>query len=201
MSKPVLMVVSAPSGAGKTTLCNRLMGEFPSVVYSISCTTRAPRGEEQDGVDYFFLTHDQFDARIEKGDFLEYATVHGNSYGTLKETLTDAMTAGRDVLLDIDVQGADLVRDVLSKMDPADDLAAAFIDVFITPPSMEELSKRLYGRGTDAREAIEKRLAKAEHEMDQQSKYAHVVVNDDLDTAYGDLRAIFVKKRSRAALG
>ena len=197
MSKPVLMVVSAPSGAGKTTLCNRLMDEFSSVVYSISCTTRDPRGAEQDGVDYFFLTHEQFDARVAKGDFLEYATVHGNSYGTLKETLTDAMNAGRDVLLDIDVQGAALIRDVLAKTDPADELADAFIDVFITPPSMAELRNRLCGRGTDAAEAIEKRLAKAEHEMAQQSQYGHLIINDDLDTAYTELREIFTTKRTR----
>jgi guanylate kinase len=197
MSKPVLMVVSAPSGAGKTTLCSRLMKEFESVVYSISCTTRAPRGAEQDGVDYFFLTHEQFDARVAKGDFLEYATVHGNSYGTLKETLTQALGSGRDVLLDIDVQGAALIRAVLAKMNPGDALADAFLDVFITPPSMEELRRRLCGRGTDAAEAIEKRLAKARHEMDQQIHYAHVVVNDDLDQAYAELRRIFSQKRDR----
>lgn len=197
MSKPVLMVVSAPSGAGKTTLCNKLMAEFPSIDFSVSCTTRAPRGQEQHGVDYYFLTHDEFDARVANGEFLEYATVHGNSYGTLKKSLTDALDAGRDVLLDIDVQGAALIREVLAGMDPDDELVEAFLDVFISPPSTDELRSRLVGRGTDAADVIEKRLDKAQHEMEQQGKYGHVVVNDDLETAYAELREIFVQKRAR----
>lgn len=197
MSKPVLMVVSAPSGAGKTTLCTKLMAEFPSIDFSISCTTRPPRGQEQDGVDYHFLTPADFDARVERGEFLEYATVHGNSYGTLKRSLTDAMAAGRDVLLDIDVQGAALVRKVLAAMDPAEALVDAFLDVFVAPPSMDELKRRLIGRGTDAADVIQKRLDKAQDEMDQQDLYGHVVVNDDLEQAYAALRCIFSVKRGR----
>lgn len=197
MNKPVLMVVSAPSGAGKTTLCSKLMEEFGSIDFSVSCTTRAPRGQEKDGVDYYFLKQEEFDARVANGDFLEYATVHGNSYGTLKKSLTDALDAGRDVLLDIDVQGAALIREVLAGMDPGDELVDAFLDVFIAPPSMDELRRRLVGRGTDAADVIDKRLSKAQHEMAQQDEYAHIVVNDDLDVAYAALREIFRQKRAR----
>lgn len=197
MSKPVLMVVSAPSGAGKTTLCSKLMAEFGTIDFSVSCTTRAPRGQEQDGVDYHFLTHAEFDQRVANGEFLEHATVHGNSYGTLKKSLSDAMDVGRDIVLDIDVQGAALIREVLANMNPADALVDAFLDVFIAPPSMEVLRDRLIGRGTDAMDVIQKRLDKAQHEMDQQIEYGQVVVNDDLETAYKELHRIFVRKRER----
>ncbi len=192
------MVISAPSGAGKTTLCSKLMEEFPSIEYSISCTTRAPRGTEQNGVDYHFLSHEDFNKRVEENAFLEYATVHENSYGTLKKSLTDAMDSGRDIVLDIDVQGVDQIREVLSKMDQNDELVGAFLDIFITPPSMEILRGRLIGRGTDAMKAIEKRLSKAQHEIDQSEKYSHIIVNDDLETAYKKLREIFIQKRERA---
>ena len=108
--KPLLLVISAPSGAGKSSLCNRLVEKFPQMVYSISCTTRPPRGNEQDGVHYHFLSEEEFSKRIARGEFLEHALVHGNRYGTLKQTVYDALAQGRDIIMDIDVQGAKQIR-------------------------------------------------------------------------------------------
>ena len=117
-SRPLVVVVSAPSGAGKSTLCNRLVEEFPNIVYSVSCTTRDPRGEEKDGVHYYFLSKKEFKTRVKNGEFLEYAKVHGNYYGTLEDTLLFAMEGGHHVLLDIDIQGARQIRDSLARLDP-----------------------------------------------------------------------------------
>jgi len=132
---PLLIVVSAPSGAGKTTLCDRLIAERPDMVYSVSCTTRAPRGEERDGRDYHFLSEPEFDRRLRQGLFLEHARVHGYRYGTLRETVHAALTAGRSVLMDIDVQGAAQVRAAVGRADSEDPIAKGFLDIFIAPPS------------------------------------------------------------------
>ncbi len=194
--RPLMIVVSAPSGAGKSTLCNRLVAEFPNVAYSVSCTTREPRGEERDGEDYFFLSKKEFKERIKNGEFLEYAKVHGNFYGTLEDTVLYAMEEGRHVLLDIDVQGAEQIRGSLGRLDPRNPIRRGFVDIFISPPSMEELERRLRGRGTDSDAVIKKRLKNAREEMEHAARYSCQIVNDDLDTAYEELT-----KAIRAALG
>jgi len=181
------LVISAPSGAGKSTLVERLRAEFPHFAYSISCTTRAPRGQEQDGVDYHFLTREEFIARRDTGYFAEWAEVHGNLYGTPKAPVEEHLAGGRDVLFDIDVQGALQVKEVFPQG----------LFVFIQPPSRQELERRLRGRGTDSDEAIAKRLGNALGELRQSGKFDYLIVNDDLDTAADELRAIYVAGRTR----
>ncbi len=195
--RPLLIVLSAPSGAGKSTLCNRLLAEFPSLAYSVSCTTRPPRGAEVDGRDYFFLSTEDFERRAARGEFLEHATVHAHRYGTLRASVEDALAAGRSVLMDIDVAGADQVRKALAAL-PADaPLRAGFLDVFIRPPSLEELRRRLLARNEDRPEQIELRLANAAAEMAQSPRFRHTVVNDDLDRAYAELRQMMLESHTR----
>jgi guanylate kinase len=191
-ARPLLIVVSAPSGAGKSTLCDRLVEEFPAVTYSVSCTTRAPRGDEKDGVHYYFLSKREFKERIKSGEFLEHAKVHGNFYGTLEDTVLYAMEEGNHVLLDIDVQGAAQIREALSRLDPRHPIRRGFTDIFISPPSHEELELRLRGRGTDKGSVIKKRLTTAIEEMEHAKKYSYQIINDDLDTAYADLKAVIL---------
>jgi len=191
-SRPLMLLVSAPSGAGKSTLCDRLVDEFPNISYSVSCTTRAPRGEEEDAVHYYFLSKKGFKERIKNGEFLEYAKVHGNFYGTLEDTVLFAMEEGNHVLLDIDVQGVAQIREALDRLDPRHPIRRGFTDIFISPPSPEELERRLRGRGTDKDSVIQKRLETAIEEMEQASKYTHQIINDDLDTAYTELKAVIL---------
>ncbi|OQW96822.1 MAG: guanylate kinase [Verrucomicrobia bacterium A1] len=194
---PVLLIVSAPSGAGKTTLCDRLLAEFPTLAYSVSCTTRAPRVGEVDGEDYHFLSDAEFRRRLAAGDLLEHATVHGHLYGTPRSLVERSLDSGRDVLMDIDVQGAAQIRETARRAAPDDPVRRGYADVFIAPPSLAALRQRLEGRGTDARDVIERRLRKAEAEMARSGEYMHVVVNDVLDEAYARLRAVFLTVRAR----
>ena len=187
-----MIVVSAPSGAGKSTLCNRLVGEIPKIVYSVSCTTRNPRGEEKDGVHYYFLSRKEFRERVKNGEFLEHARVHGNYYGTLEDTVLFAMEEGHHVLLDIDVQGAAQLREALARLGSRHPIRRGFMDIFISPPSLEELERRLRGRGTDDEQVIRKRLENAKGEMEHASEYAYQVVNNDLETAYADLKTVIL---------
>jgi guanylate kinase len=189
---PILVIVSAPSGAGKTTLCDRLLAEIPGMVYSVSCTTRLPRGEEVDGEDYHFLSETDFRARIEQGAFLEHAVVHGYYYGTLRESVAGALQDGQSVLMDIDVQGAAQIRKALEAAGPDDPIRGHWTDIFISPPSIEALRQRLEGRGEDAAEVIEARLENAGSEMARAREYRHLVINDDLNHAYSCLREIVV---------
>ena len=192
--KPLLLVISAPSGAGKSSLCNRLIKNFPQMIYSISCTTRAPRGNEQNGVHYHFLSEGDFGARIAAGEFLEHALVHGNRYGTLKQTVVDALAQGRDIIMDIDVQGAQQIRRACAAMPDDAVIKKSLVDIFIAPPSMEELRRRLCGRATDSAEVIAKRMRTAADEMKHQCDYQYIVINDDFEKAATELEKIIERE-------
>jgi guanylate kinase len=185
-TSPLLIVISAPSGGGKTTLCQGLLAARPGVTRAITCTTRAPRSGERDGLDYHFLQVGDFERRVEAGEFLEHATVHGNLYGTLKSEVLGRLAAGRDVLLNIDVQGAESVRSQAAK-DPV--LRAALINVFLTPGSMIELERRLRKRATDSEEIIQRRLAAARAELAQWDRFDYLILSQ---TPEEDLRRLQV---------
>lgn len=177
MSKRKLLIVSAPSGSGKSTIVQWLMQEHPELHlgFSISCTSRQPRGTERDGVEYFFLTPDEFRKRIENNEFLEYEEVYQDRfYGTLKEQVERQCEAGQNVVFDVDVKGGINIKRFYGER---------AMSLFIQPPSIEELRRRLVGRATDTPEAIEERLAKAEYELGFAPLFDHVVVNDDLELA------------------
>ena len=176
MSAGRVLVVSGPSGCGKSTLCRRLL-KHEQVEFSVSATTRPMRKGEVDGRDYHFLDKRRFRDHIERGDFIEYAEVHGNLYGTLRTPLEAAVAAGKVYLIEIDVQGALQLRE----------LGIEGTYVFIAPPSMESLRERLEGRGTDSPEVIERRLKKSADEMNESHRYDRVIVNDDLDKAFAEL--------------
>ena len=188
-SRGLLIVLSSPSGAGKTTLARRLLGEFDRTAFSVSYTTRPPRKNERDGIDYHFVDLDGFQRMIDAGEFAEWAEVHGNRYGTAKTTVESALADGRDVIFDIDWQGG---RSLFTQW-PDDALM-----VFVVPPGLDILEARLRGRGTDAEDVIQRRLAKAVDEMRHHREYQHVVVNDDLDRAYQLLKAIYLTRRHSA---
>ena len=183
-TKPLFIVLSAPSGCGKSTLIDMLLQEYHDICYSISCTTRAPRGEEEDGLDYHFLTKARFEELIGENAFIEYAQVHDNYYGTLKAPIAEVLAEGNSMILDIDVQGAAKVRNYVRALPNTDPMKIGYVDIFINPPSMEELRRRLEGRGTDAPDVITKRLANAEGEMARAGEYMYRVTNDDLALAY-----------------
>ena len=171
------MIFSAPSGSGKSTIVNWLMKEHPelNLYFSISCTSRPPRGTEQNGVEYFFLKPEEFRQRIDNDEFLEYEEVYQDRfYGTLKEQVERQLNARQNVVFDVDVKGGINIKRYYGER---------ALSLFIQPPSVEELRRRLEGRGTDTPEAIESRLAKAEYEMTFAPQFDHIVVNDDLDTA------------------
>lgn len=175
-----LFIVAAPSGAGKTTLVRLLLEREAGIRLSISHTTRSPRPGEMDGREYHFVAVDVFRQMISRSDFLEWAEVHGNFYGTSRQWIADQLAAGHDILLEIDWQGAQQVRRAFPEA----------IGVFILPPSMDELTRRLTGRGTDEPAVIERRLAAAEAEMRHVGEFDYVIINDQLEQALEDLRAI-----------
>lgn len=183
----ILLILSAPSGAGKTTLYNGLRKIFPEIQLSVSCTTRAPRPGEKPGRDYQFISVNQFETLRRRGRFAEWAKVHDYYYGTLSKPLDRAIAAGRDILLDIDVQGARQI-----KRHYADAVA-----VFVLPPSLAELRRRLSGRGTDDRKIIQRRLANARGEMRQIIQYDYFVVNRCIDEAVAVLAGIVKAERAR----
>ena len=181
----LLIVISAPSGAGKTTLCNALVSRFPALKESISYTTRQPRQGEQDGVDYHFVSVDRFKQMIAENGFAEWAEVHGNFYGTAIATLEQARIDGIDILLDIDCQGARILKN----------RGINGLIVFVLPPSMAELRRRLESRSSDAREVIERRIARATEEIREARWYDYIVVNDRLDEAHEALASIVTAAR------
>ena len=182
----LLLIVSSPSGAGKTSLSRRLVADHADLTLSISATTRAPRPGEEHGREYFFVSPDQFEEMAGDDQFLEWANVHGHRYGTPRQPVMDALAAGKDVLFDIDWQGAEQVYDKL----PAD-----CVRVFILPPSMHELARRLHARAQDSQKVIEGRLERAYGEIAQWRAYDYVIVNVDYDHAYADLAHIYHAER------
>ena len=194
---PLFIVMSAPSGCGKSTLIDMLLQEYPDLQYSISCTTRAPRGEEEDGIDYHFLTETRFRELLAENAFLEHAEVHGNFYGTLKRPIEEVLAEGNSMILDIDVVGAAKVREYVKRLPPTDPLRVGYVDIFINPPDMHTLRERLERRGTDAPDVIERRLANAEGEMARAGEYMFQVTNDDLQLAYRRLCDIIDVKSGR----
>lgn len=185
----LLLVLSAPSGAGKTTLAHRFRDAHPDATFSVSVTTRAPRGSERDGVDYRFVSPEAFAALVERGAFAEWAEVHGRRYGTLRETVEEALRAGRIAIFDVDVQGGAQIRAAWPRETAA---------VLVLPPSEAELERRLRGRSTDSEEAIRTRLAAARAEVARGlGSYDYAVVNDDLASAADRLAAIVAHERAR----
>ncbi len=185
----ILFVLSAPSGAGKSTLCEGLR-QTADFVYSVSCTTRAPRPGETDGEDYFFLSQEDFRKRIQRGEFLEHAVVHGNHYGTLRRTVTDHLREGVDVLLDIDTAGAAQIR---ACTDPQ--ICSALADVFIMPPDLEELRRRLIKRGTETLAQIDVRIANAASEMALWRDYRYTLISSSMEEDLQKFRAIMRAER------
>jgi len=184
----LLLVLSAPSGAGKTTLAHRLLKELPSVHFSVSVTTRRPRGKEQDGVDYHFVDVATFQQRIERGDFVEWAEVHGHFYGSPQSVVDEARAKKGVAVFDIDVQGGQAIK---RKHPDA-------VLIFVLPPSMEELERRLRDRKTDSDETIRRRLLAARSEIERGiASYDYIVVNDDIERAFQELRSVVVAERCR----
>jgi guanylate kinase len=184
----LLLVVSSPSGAGKTTLCHRMVSEFPQLVFSVSYTTRPRRKSEEDGVDYHFVDEDQFEDMVKRGEFAEWAEVHGHRYGTTTSTVREVLEGGKDVLFDIDYQGGRQIKARFGR---------EAILVFILPPSLEELERRLRSRATDENDVIERRLAKAKEELEHYALYDYLIVNDKLGEAYEVLRSIYFAAANR----
>ncbi|CAN5180436.1 guanylate kinase [soil metagenome] len=187
----LMLAVVSPSGAGKTSLSRRLVADFPELSLSISCTTRDPRPGEKEGRDYYFIDRPEFDRRIAADDFLEWAEVHDHRYGSPKAPILSLLDEGRDVLFDIDWQGAGSIAG-----NAPDDV----VRVFILPPSMPDLERRLYARAQDSDETIQRRLMRAPAEIAHWGDYDYVIVNDDFDRAYADLTHIYraeALKRSR----
>ena len=193
----LIIVVSAPSGGGKSSLCQRLLNWSPKLVYSVSCTTRAPRGGEQHGHDYFFLSQEEFEQRIHAGDFLEYARYNGHYYGTPRSFLEEQLAAGKDVLLDIEVQGAGQVIHRVRGGGFA--YPDALVTMFLMPPSPELLETRLRRRGTDSDETIRKRLALAQQEIAHWHDYDYVIVSGHLDDDFEQGKSIIIAEKRRTA--
>jgi len=187
MKQGLLIVVSGASGTGKGTVCNALMESLPELAYSISATTRSPRKGEQDGVNYYFLAREEFEKMIEEGGFLEWAEVYGNYYGTPLKKIQERLAEGQDILLEIDTQGA---LKVMEKCPEG-------VFIFLLPPSLEELERRIRGRGTETEESITRRLGAAKEEIGVGRKYKYVVVNDRVGKAVEQIQAILVAEHCR----
>ena len=173
-ASPLLILISAPSGGGKTTLCNQLLASRPDMARAVTCTTREPRPGEKDGVDYYFFSAAEFERRVKAGEFIEHATVFGRSYGILKSELLDKLRSGRDVLLNVDVQGAATIRGRVKK-EP--ELKRALVSVFLTPPSIAVLEARLKNRAADSAMEIQKRLAVARREIAQWKDFDYLLIS------------------------
>jgi len=185
VAKGTLYIISAPSGAGKTSLVKALLGTMSEVVVSLSHTTRAKRDEEVDGQEYHFIDEQTFDQMVANDEFLEHATVFGNKYGTSRQHLQEQLLLGRDVILEIDWQGARQIRQLMGDCK----------SIFVLPPTMQALCDRLIGRGQDTEQTIELRMNEAKSEMTHYAEFDYIVINDDFDTAVAELASIFVSNR------
>jgi guanylate kinase len=185
----ILIILSSPSGAGKSTLSRRLLEFDPEVQFSISATTRPPRPGEQEGREYFFKSRRQFEAMVEEGEMLEHAEVFGNLYGTPRAPAEAAIAGGRDVLFDVDWQGGQQIRN--------SSLRAAVVSIFILPPSMAELEKRLHARGQDSPEVVAARMRQSRDEISHWAEYDYVLINESLPQCEAELRAIIAAERLR----
>lgn len=192
---PLLILISAPSGGGKTTLCQQLLASCPAMTRAITCTTREPRPGEQDGRDYYFLDAASFLKRLQAGNFLEHATVYGHSYGTLKSEVLGKLREGRDVLLNVDVQGAATIR-AKAQEDP--ELKQALVSVFLTPPSLAVLEERLRRRGTDSAAVIQKRLSVARQELAQWKHFDYLLLSGTIAEDLRRMLAIVQAEQMRA---
>lgn len=190
--KGKLYVISAPSGGGKTTLIQNVLQRFNNLAYSVSHTTRTPRKNEQQGVDYFFISQKEFKEKIKHNLLLEWAKVHENYYGTSRDFIITSLDKGKSLILDVDVQGARQI------MESAIESGMNIVSIFIMPPSIKALAQRLEHRGTDSKKVIEMRLKNAKTEIDKKNMYQHVVINDDLDHAKEDLCKIFEETLNKA---
>ena len=186
-TKGVLLVISGPSGAGKGTICKELIEKHDNIYISVSATTRSPRAGEVDGVNYYFLTKDEFKDKVESNGFIEYANVHGNYYGTPKLNVEKMLNEGKNVILEIDIQGALQVKDNFEEG----------VFIFILPPSMEELKRRIIKRGSETEESLMTRFKNAYKEINYVSKYNYAVVNDTLDLAVSKVEAIINAEKCR----
>lgn len=184
---PLMVVLTGPSGAGKDSLLNALRERNTSYHFTVTATTRAPRSGERDGVDYYFVTRDQFETMVRDGELLEHAMVYGQEKGVPKAPIREALAAGKDVLMRTDVQGARYIKSVVR----------GAVTVFVTTPSIEELERRLRGRGSDTAEQVAVRLKTATEEMDSAKEFDHVVVNDDLERAMAEFEEILERERVR----
>ncbi len=184
---PLLLVISAPSGAGKSTICRQLLKKNPDLVFSVSTTTRPPRTHEEEGVDYHFVGEEKFENMIESDDFLEWARVHDEYYGTSRSAVLDELERDNDVMLDIDVQGGDQIRG----------LYPAAVMIFIVPPNMSELERRLRARATESEEEIKRRLTNARDELQAIHNYDYVVVNDTVEEAVDEIESIRCAEKLR----
>jgi len=193
---PLLILISAPSGGGKTTLCELLLAAEPHMTRAITCTTREPRAGERDGIDYHFFTAAEFLKRLQAGNFIENATVYGNSYGILKSELLGKLREGKDVLLNVDVQGAATIR-AQAELEP--ELHRALVTVFLTPPSISELEVRLKRRGADAAPVIQKRLAVARQEISQWKNFDYLIISGSKSEDLRRMQAIVEAEKMRAA--
>ena len=193
-STSLLVVISAPSGGGKTTVCQKLLASTPNLARAVTCTTREPRAGEKEGVDYYFLDAGSFLKRVQAGNFLEHATVYGNSYGTLKAEVLGKMRQGRDVLLTVDVQGAAAIR-AESEHDP--ELKRALVTVFLTPPSLSVLEARLKKRGQDSNAAIQKRLSVARQEIAQWRHFDYLIMSASIPDDLKRMEAILAAEKLR----
>ncbi len=200
IKKGILFVISAPSGAGKSTLCQNVLESMPDIKFSVSYTTRNPRQGEVDGMHYNFVDEEEFQGMIANSEFIEWARVHGNFYGTSRKKIAEMTTAGIDVLLDIDVQGARQVKESLgapkSRRLFGDPLPDSVL-IFILPPSFKALKERLTGRMTDTDEVIEKRLKKAATEIMEYKNYDYVIVNNVIENALTELKSVIIAERVR----
>ena len=194
-STPLLILISAPSGGGKTTLCEMLLAACPHMTRAVTCTTRAPRPRERDGVDYHFFDATELLKRLHAGNFLEHATVYGNSYGILKSELLGKLREGKDVVLNVDVQGAATIRE---KAQEEGELKRALMSVFLTPPSMDILEERLRRRGTDSEAVIQKRLSVARQEIAQWKNFEYLLLSSSIQEDLRRMLAIVEAEKMRS---